>query len=64
MRYVIEQMGGDGRWFIRGSERYEHDARRHAERYANADHVCMRVTDTRTREVIFQRDERRMPPGV
>jgi len=34
MRFTIEQMGSDGRWFIRGSERYESDAMHYAMRYA------------------------------
>jgi len=64
MRFLIEQMAGDGHWFIRGSDRYEHDAKYHAEQYAQADHVYIRVTDALTRAVVFTRDERRMPPGV
>ncbi len=31
--WIIEQLGADGRWFIRGSERFERDAAHHAARY-------------------------------
>ncbi len=31
--WIIEQQDKTGHWFIRGSERFEHDARYHARKY-------------------------------
>ncbi len=42
MRFNIEQLGDDGRWFIRGSERFEHDAFYHARRY-KAENEAIRI---------------------
>ena len=35
--WIIEQQDTNGHWFIRGSERFEHDAAYHARRYKAQD---------------------------
>jgi len=42
--WLIEQLGQDGRWFIRGSEKFRHNAEYHARRYkAENDAIRIRV---------------------